>query len=362
MFQNLLFTMSLAGSMVFILYILSYPLAEKYFSLKWRYRVLKIAAAFYLLPIPMCKYLIIDVAHCFFPGLPEKAGHAAGTMHMEYIIMVGHGFIKLSPGVRNRLFIVCFLGAIAFAIIQKRVIQYWKWKRVCSFGPQKPSDWEQELFTKVKKETGIKKDVGFICSAYCRSPMASGLFSPILIFPVWENKVRADKYEYMLRHELVHIKHHDLFIKYIGLLVMAVHWYNPLVYIMFREISVVGEMYCDSTVISGAGEEGRREYGNLILELAAQDAYACKETFFAGMAGSGSKNTYKRRILEMKRDKGHKVVLPVIMAMFLCMAGVMAAFVYDPPHTVSGCLEHDMGEDSYFITESADTGQKEGKD
>lgn len=59
------------------------------------------------------------------------------------------------------------------------------------------------------------------------------------------------------------MKHHDLFIKYIGLLVMAVHWYNPLVYVMFHEISVISEMYCDSIVIGGKGEEERRKYSDL---------------------------------------------------------------------------------------------------
>ncbi len=165
------------------------------------------------------------------------------------------------------------------------------------------------------------------------------------------------KYEYMFRHELVHIKHHDLLIKYIGLLVMAVHWYNPLVYVMFHEISVISEMYCDSIVISGKGEEERRRYSDLILTLATQNEYAGKEKFFAGMANSRSKNVYKRRILEMKRHKKHKAVLSVIITVLICMAGGMTAFAYDSPNTVSGSLEYDLGGDANFITESAESEQ-----
>lgn len=263
MFSNLLFTMSLTGSIVFLLYILTYPFAKKFFSLKWRYMVLKMAAAFYLLPVPVCKYLIIDVIHRFFPGPWEKNRHISGTMDMEYIIIIGRDFVKFSSGVRRMLLAVLFVGIISLAIIQRRIIQYWKWKRACGMGSEKPSDWEQELFTKVKKETGIKKDVELICSEYCRSPMAGGILSSVLIFPIWGDKMEEDKYEYMFRHELVHIRHHDLFIKYIGLLVMAVHWYNPLVYVMFHEISVISEMYCDSIVISGKG--GRKSAGNTAI-------------------------------------------------------------------------------------------------
>ena len=167
----------------------------------------------------------------------------------------------------------------------------------------------------------------------------------------------ADRYEYMFRHELVHIKHHDLFIKYIGLLVMAVHWYNPLVYVMFHEISVISEMYCDSIVIGGKGEEERRKYSDLILTLATQNEYAGKGKFFAGMADSRNKNVYKRRILEMKRHTQHKAVLSVIMTVMICMAGVVITFAYDSPNTVSGPLENDFGGNANFVIEPTETGQ-----
>ncbi len=357
MFPNLLFTMSLAGSIVFLLYVLSYPFAKEYFSLKWRYRILKIAAAFYLLPVPLYKYQIINVIYFFFPRLWEKNRHISEIVDMEYIIMIGRDFVKFSSGVRHMLLAVLLAGIISFAIIQRRVIQYWKWKSVRGMDSEKPSDWEQELFTKVKKETGIKKDVDLICSEYCKSPMVSGILSPVLIFPIWGNQMEADKYEYMFRHELVHIKHHDLFIKYIGLLVMAVHWYNPLVYVLFHEVSVISEMYCDSTVISGKGEEERRKYSSLILTLATQDGFAGKEKFFIGMADSRSKKVYKRRVLEMKRHTQHKAVLSVIMTVMICMAGVVTTFAYDSPNTVSGPFESGLGEEANFMAESEESGQ-----
>uniref|UniRef100_N2AC46 Peptidase M56 domain-containing protein n=1 Tax=Eubacterium plexicaudatum ASF492 TaxID=1235802 RepID=N2AC46_9FIRM len=360
MVPNLLFTMSLAGSTVFLLYILAYPFAKKYFSLKWRYGILKIAAAFYLLPVPVYKYLIIDVIYRFFRGRGwENNRRISGMIDMEYIIIIGRDFVEFSSGVSRMLLVVLLSGIISFAIIQRRMIRYWKWKRVRSVNSEKPSDREQELFTKVKKETGIKKDVKFICSEYCRSPMASGILSPVLIFPIWRDRMEADKYEYMLRHELVHIKHHDLFIKYIGLLVISVHWYNPLVYVMFHEISVISEMYCDSIVISGKGEEERRKYSSLILTLATRNEYAGKEKFFVGMADSRSKNVYKRRVLEMKRHTQHKAVLSVIMTVMIGMAGVVTTFAYDSPNTVSGLVDHDVGGDAIFIIEPEEAGNTE---
>ena len=230
--QNLLFNMSLSGNMVFILYILTYPLTKKFFSLEWRYRILKIAIVFYLIPISLCKYFILNVLHRCFPLLWEKISHIIVDMDNKYIIIVSQDFMKLSSRVSYMLVVLLIIAIVAFSIIRERIIQYWKWKRVCIVGSEKPTNLEQYIFFKAKNEMRIN----------------------ILILPKWDEEIDENKYEYMIRHELVHIKHHDLLIKYIGLFVMAVHWYNPFVYMMFYEISVISEMYCDSIVIKGKGE------------------------------------------------------------------------------------------------------------
>lgn len=352
MFQNILFAMSLSGNMVFILYILTYPLSKKYFTLEWRYRILKIAIVFYLIPIPICKYLIMDIIHSILPQLWDKINNTLVAIDKKYIIIVSQDFIKFSSKVRYMLIAILVVGIVAFAIIQKHIIQYWKWKNICFVTSGKPTHLEQELFYKIKKEMEIKKRVELVCSEYCNSPMTSGILSSVMIFPKWEDSIDVNKYEYMLRHELVHIKHYDLLIKYIGLLVMAVHWYNSLVYIMFHEISVISEMYCDSVVIGGKGEEERKQYGELILKLAVQNEFTTKGQFFIGMANGRSKWVYKRRILEMKRDTKYKVVLPVIMTSFICIAGGITAFAYEPPRTVFNDIGYDLEGDINFAIEA----------
>ncbi len=252
--QNLLFNMSLSGNMVFILYILTYPLTKRFFSLEWRYRILKIAIAFYLIPIPLCKYFILNALRRGSPLLWEKIRHILVNTDRKYIIIMSQDFMKLSSRVSYMLVVLLIIAIVAFSIIRERIIQYWKWKRVCIVGSEKPTNLEQYIFFKAKNEMRINKKIELICSEYCNSPMTSGILSSILILPKWDEEIDENKYEYMIRHELVHIKHHDLLIKYIGLFVMAVHWYNPFVYMMFYEISVISEMYCDSIVIKGKGE------------------------------------------------------------------------------------------------------------
>jgi len=275
-------------------------------------------------------------------------------MNSKYTIIVSQDFMKLSSRVSYMLVVLLIIAIVAFSIIRERIIQYWKWKKVCTAGSEKPTNLEQQIFFKAKKEMGIKKKVELICSEYCNSPMTSGILSSILILPKWDEDIDENKYEYMLRHELVHIKHHDLFIKYIGLFVMAVHWYNPFVYLMFYEISVISEMYCDSIVIGGKGEEERRNYGELILKLAVQNKFANKRQFFIGMADSRSKWIYKRRILEMKRAKKYKAVLPVVMTVLICMIGGITTFAYDSPQTIYNDTGYDFDADADYTFETSE--------
>lgn len=352
--QNFLFNMSLSGNMVFILYILTYPLTKRFFSLEWRYRILKIAIAFYLIPISLCKYFILNVLRRCFPLLWEKISHIIVNMDSKYIIIVSQDFMKLSSRVCYMLVVFLIIAIVAFTIIREQTIQYRKWKSVCMIGSEKPTNMEQEIFYKIKNEMGIKKKVELICSEYCTSPMTSGILSSILILPRRAEKTNENNYEYMLRHELVHIKHHDLLIKYIGLLVLAVHWYNPFVYIMFHEISVISEMYCDSIVIGGKGEEECRKYGDLILKLAVQNKFANKRQFFIGMTDSRDKWVYKRRILEMKRAKKYKAVLPVVMTIVICVAGGITTFAYDSPQIIYTDTGYDFDADADFSIETAE--------
>ena len=101
-----------------------------------------------------------------------------------------------------------------------------------------------------QEESNIKKDVKLICSEYCESPITIGVLSPTVLFPIWDKDCQMDDElcEYMITHELVHIKHNDILIKLVGLLVIAIHWFNPFVYLLVAELSCISEMYCDSVV------------------------------------------------------------------------------------------------------------------
>ena len=69
----------------------------------------------------------------------------------------------------------------------------------------------------------------------------------------------------ILRHELVHYQQHDLWYKLVLLATNAVHWFNPLVYLMNRQANHDVEQVCDDKVVANQDMDYRKAYSLTIL-------------------------------------------------------------------------------------------------
>lgn len=72
-----------------------------------------------------------------------------------------------------------------------------------------------------------------------------------------------------MAHELTHARRHDVLYKWFAAGVTSLHWFNPLMILVRREINRACELSCDEAVIRGLDEDGRRHYGQTLLDLAA---------------------------------------------------------------------------------------------
>ena len=149
--------MSLSGSIVMVLYILFYPLAQRYFPLVWRYRVLKIAMFFYLIPIAECKYYVLKILKILFSNLWDKI-YVEPNFNVAYSVYIEDGFIQLSPNIYKIIFILFSCGIISSLIFSRSVIQNQRVKKLYIAGSCKFTTSEfQEVFLEIQKELNLKK-------------------------------------------------------------------------------------------------------------------------------------------------------------------------------------------------------------
>ncbi|MBQ7918687.1 MAG: hypothetical protein IJ324_01925 [Lachnospiraceae bacterium] len=154
-------------------------------------------------------------------------------------------------------------------------------------------------------------------------PMVMGLWKPALFLP--ERSYKSEELQLILRHELTHYRRRDLWYKALLLLVNGVHWFNPFVYLMYREAERDLECSCDSMVMEEAGKATRCNYAYLILDTAAGKGMSIR--LLTSNFHGGAKDMKKRlqNIMDTKR-KRHGILTFLILVIISVGAGSLVGF------------------------------------
>ena len=99
-------------------------------------------------------------------------------------------------------------------------------------------------------------------------PMLTGLVAPALMLP--QNASPEDGLDYALLHELIHYRRRDIWLKALVMLTVSVHWFNPVMWLMVRQVDRDIELACDEAALTVLPEEERLAYGETILQAAAR--------------------------------------------------------------------------------------------
>ncbi|MBR6850586.1 MAG: M56 family metallopeptidase [Lachnospiraceae bacterium] len=106
-------------------------------------------------------------------------------------------------------------------------------------------------------------------------PMSFGIFRPGIYVPESfregaDNTLPPMRQEMILMHETMHLRHFDPLWKTIAFLALALHWWNPLVWICLRCMNQDLEMACDEAVLQRLGSGRKKEYATTLLEFASE--------------------------------------------------------------------------------------------
>lgn len=148
----------------------------------------------------------------------------------------------------------------------------------------------------------------FVCEAIS-TPAVTGLFRPTLLLP--HEGYDLNELRYILRHELCHLKRRDMLLKLVLLAANAMHWFNPVVYLMLRQADEDIELACDSAATDGLDRAERAAYSRTLLAAVQSHVRALPATTCFG----GTVERLKRRItnvLGAQKKRGLGVVALVL--------------------------------------------------
>ena len=119
-------------------------------------------------------------------------------------------------------------------------------------------------YLRLKRKVAVsihKTEELWVCDAIA-SPFVLGIFKPRVYIP---SNVAEEQIAYILAHEKSHLKWHDNVWKLVGLVILAIHWFNPLVWLSYALLCRDIELACDERVVKKMDEQERRNYVKSLL-------------------------------------------------------------------------------------------------
>lgn len=175
------------------------------------------------------------------------------------------------------------------------------------------------LIWQVKDELGIRADIKAICQDGYGTPAL--LFPRTVFLPIRTLSAMDDEQiRNCLRHEFTHYKRGDQFVNLLLLILNAVYWFNPLVWLSFFQIRKDMESACDSAVVRNMDTSARRDYATLILGMLSQ---AKHRQVALGMARGSTRKAAEQRIkgIFMKSSSGKSarfMAAALAIVLFVC--------------------------------------------
>lgn len=148
------------------------------------------------------------------------------------------------------------------------------------------------------------------------APLTYGIMHPIVLLPCnfpWDDSQRL---RHVLLHEQAHIRHRDVLGKLILLIALCLHWFNPMVWLMFYLASQDMEMRCDAEVIEALGRSERLAYARTLVSAEQSRLSGFLLTGFSFSSTAG-------RIKAISRGKARRfvsIVVCVAMLPLICLS------------------------------------------
>ena len=160
---------------------------------------------------------------------------------------------------------------------------------------------------------GAYEGVPVYACALLSSPALTGLLRPRILLP---EGVEEERRAFALAHEAMHARRRDLWSKALLLWVCALHWFNPLVWLLRRAAERDMEIACDAAVLAGRDGEWRRRYGAALLSFVPVGRPAPLTSQFAGGA-RGLKERFRALMDASAKRPGRAALLLVLCAALL---------------------------------------------
>lgn len=336
--MELLVCMSISGSIPVVICLLLYVIQRENYNYILGRRLLLTGVFFYLVPIQLIKYLIPEEVY------PEALFNEEAQLYLSNSLSFWterKGEYIWMPQWFDIMAKLWLSGIVIFAVYE--IIKYWRSAHsINKFIFEKEEDLENNL-------------TYYLIPDDTYGPCTIGFFRQKIVIP--ESFPLHPDFVMVYKHEGAHLKNHDNLVKLLCLLVLCVHWMNPVAYLLLLLYIDTAEIVSDSVAVEGCPKEKRKDYAKLlVLEASTSDIrpVVWKNNLSGHKKDKEGKDfkTIKRRINYMMKEKRKGLLQRGIMVAVSALtivtgAGTVLAYEAMPSSDIS--FEDTMSDGSFDV-------------
>ena len=274
--------LSLSGTSLILLLFLCKPLLKNVPNKRWQYYLWLIVITRLLIPFaPKLSFAPVSIPETGLPVVQVITGASENMPLVAPVEKDGGEFESFQPvtaPVENNshplwsyqvweifitiLWVAWLTGAAV--LFARKIIAYQRYvKRVKRDACQVSDPRLLDLLSECGEQVGVMRPVELSVNRAVASPMLVGFFHPCVILSTADLSEPDLRYTFL--HELTHERRRDILYKWLVQFTLCVHWFNPFVWLMSREIDRACELSCDEAVISKLESRERIEYGDMLM-------------------------------------------------------------------------------------------------
>lgn len=309
--------MELLACVPVVICLFIYIIQRKNYNYVLGKRLLLTGLFFYLVPVQLIKYLIPEKAY------PEVLFNEEAQLYLSNSLSFWHerkGEYIWMPQWFNVVATIWMAGIIVFSLYE--LIKYCKETRSI----------KNYIFETVN-DTENNITYYLIPDGIC-GPCTIGFFHQKIAIP--ESFPLHPNFIMVYKHEYAHLRNHDNFVKLLCLLVLCLHWMNPVAYLLFYLYRDTAEIVSDGAAVEGCDKETRRAYATLLVLLASTPDIlpaVWKNNLSGHKKKSGrAMNIIKRRINYMMKEKRKGLLqrgIMVAVSALTIVAGAGTVLAYE---------------------------------
>lgn len=327
-FIKTLLSLSVSGTLLLLLILGLKPLYKNIFSRRWQYYIWIIVALRFLVPFTPNTTIVGSLFERFdntaiaseiptIPNAPVSVNVDNGktesvqTNRQATDTAMRKVLLKDEQVMPFNMYVCLFFiwSALALVLFVRKITVYQGFIQYIKAGNTEVSDIKTlNLLAECEEKLNIKTKVEISCNPLIASPIMIGFFRPRIILPV--RKLEEKELPYIFMHELIHYKQGDMFYKWLIQIVVCIHWFNPFVYLLEKEVNKSCELSCDEKVISILDDNARREYGDTLISFVKSNNLY-KSSLASVTLTEGAEQLKERLGAIMKFRKKSKVVIAI---------------------------------------------------